>query len=92
MGDSVTLCWGCIVYQGNLDNSNDATGIVGEKIEFSDLFTSESVVTLSRGDIETLVKGENRAKSTLVVLYAPWCQYSQVRLPVSIMSHLSSIL
>jgi len=67
----------CGLHKGNIDNSNDSTSIVGERIEFADLFTSESVVTLSRGNIETLVKGENRAKSTLVVLYAPWCQYSQ---------------
>lgn len=34
-------------------------------------------MTFGREDMEALVKGENRDKSSLVVLYAPWCSFSQ---------------
>ncbi|KAI3928565.1 hypothetical protein MKW98_024166 [Papaver atlanticum] len=43
----------------------------------ADIFSSESIVSLSRAGIENLVKLENRREPWLVVLYAPWCRFCQ---------------
>lgn len=37
------------------------------------------MVKFDRAGIEELARSENRDKSGLVVLYAPWCSFSQVR-------------
>lgn len=63
--------------QGNLDAQTESSGALGEKVELADLFTGENVATLAREDMEALAKGEKRDKSSLVVLYAPWCSFSQ---------------
>ena len=47
------------------------------KEEATDLWPTGPVEALSKGQLEQLVDGQ-RDKDTLVVLYAPWCQYSQV--------------
>ncbi|KAI3973139.1 hypothetical protein MKW92_004989 [Papaver armeniacum] len=43
----------------------------------ADIFSSESIVSLSRAGIENLAKLENRREPWLVVLYAPWCRFCQ---------------
>jgi len=63
--------------QGNLDALTEPSSALGEKVEVADIFTGENVTTLTREDIEALAKGGNRDKSSLVVLYAPWCSFSQ---------------
>lgn len=67
----------CGLHKGNLDGVAESSNSLGEKTEVADLFTSENVVTFGREDMEALAKGENRDKSSLVVLYAPWCSFSQ---------------
>ncbi|KAK9810382.1 hypothetical protein WJX72_009782 [[Myrmecia] bisecta] len=44
--------------------------------EVADLWADGPVEALSRAQLQALADGE-RDKDTLVVLYAPWCQYSQ---------------
>ncbi|KAH8942783.1 hypothetical protein BDL97_13G013100, partial [Sphagnum fallax] len=51
-------------------------GLHNQMVEVADLFMSRSVSNLSRGEMETLVGKNKRSKSSLVVLYAPWCQFS----------------
>lgn len=63
--------------QGNLEGLTEPQDALGEKVEVADIFTGENVTTLARSEIEALAKGENREKSSLVVLYAPWCSFSQ---------------
>ncbi|RZC80380.1 hypothetical protein C5167_042955 [Papaver somniferum] len=43
----------------------------------ADIFSSESIVNLSRVGIENLAKLGNRREPWLVVLYAPWCRFCQ---------------
>lgn len=45
--------------------------------EQADLWASGPVEALDHAALEKLADGQ-RDKDTLVVLYAPWCQYSQV--------------
>lgn len=52
------------------------------KEEATDLWPTGPVEALSKDQLERLVDGQ-RDKDTLVVLYAPWCQYSQVGLGLS---------
>ncbi len=63
--------------QGNV-NGAASNAISEQMVEVADLFMSRSVSHLSRGEMETLVGKKKRSKSSLVVLYAPWCQFSQV--------------
>lgn len=67
----------CGLHKGNLDALTEPSSALGEKVELADLFTGENVTTLTREDMEALAKGEKREKSSLVVLYAPWCSFSQ---------------
>ena len=49
--------------------------------EQRDLWDSDSnVQQLSHDELASLIDG-GRDKSTVLVMYAPWCQYSQVSLP-----------
>lgn len=83
--ESIQISWKSFVagfffiafLQGNLDAQTESSGASGEKVELADLFTGENVATLAREDMEALAKGEKRDKSSLVVLYAPWCSFSQ---------------
>ena len=72
---------GCL--QGNIDALTEPQSALGEKVEAADLFTGENVKTFARADMEALAKGENREKSSIVVLYAPWCSFSQVCISMS---------
>jgi adenylyl-sulfate reductase (glutathione) len=67
----------CGLHNGNA-NGAASNAISEQMVEVADLFMSRSVSNLSRGEMETLVGKNKRSKSSLVVLYAPWCQFSQV--------------
>ncbi|CAK9271936.1 unnamed protein product [Sphagnum jensenii] len=66
----------CGLHNGNV-NGAASNAISEQMVEVADLFMSRSVSNLSRGEMETLVGKNKRSKSSLVVLYAPWCQFSQ---------------
>ncbi|KAH9539576.1 hypothetical protein CY35_15G064600 [Sphagnum magellanicum] len=66
----------CGLHNGNV-NGAASNAISEQMVEVADLFMSRSVSNLSRGEMETLVGKKKRSKSSLVVLYAPWCQFSQ---------------
>ncbi|KAK3021718.1 hypothetical protein RJ639_046064 [Escallonia herrerae] len=72
----------CGLHKGNMKDENvngTGNGAVhanGSATE-ADIFTTQSVVTLSRPGIENLVKMEERKEPWLVVLYAPWCRFCQ---------------
>ena len=67
----------CGLHSGNIaDVSNGA-----EDTE-RDLWPQGAVEALSKERITELADGP-RDKATLVVLYAPWCQFSKVKLPGS---------
>jgi hypothetical protein len=51
--------------------------------EQADLWASGPVEALDHAALEKLADGQ-RDKDTLVVLYAPWCQYSQVISPARV--------
>ncbi|MBA0565683.1 hypothetical protein Golob_010547 [Gossypium lobatum] len=67
----------CGLHKGNLKEDGaaqvDGNGATTE----SDIFNSQSLVTLSRTGIENLAKLESRKESWIVVLYAPWCPFCQ---------------
>ena len=65
----------CGLHSGNVV----ASAAQQAKEEAVDLWPTGPVEALSREQLERLVDG-HRDKDTLVVLYAPWCQYSQVGL------------
>jgi hypothetical protein len=64
--------------QGNIDALLEPQSTLGDKVEVADLFTGENVKTFEREDMEALAKGENYKKSSMIVLYAPRCSFSQV--------------
>ncbi|KAK6283547.1 hypothetical protein POUND7_002499 [Theobroma cacao] len=75
----------CGLHKGNLKqdsgaqlngNGNGAAHSNGTATQ-SDIFNSQSLVTLSRTGIENLARLENRKEPWLVVLYAPWCPFCQ---------------
>lgn len=47
------------------------------KEEVQDLYQNGPVEAVSKEQLQSLLDGK-RDKDTFVVLYAPWCQYSQV--------------
>ncbi|GMI72727.1 PAPS REDUCTASE HOMOLOG 26, APS reductase 3 [Hibiscus trionum] len=75
----------CGLHKGNLKedaaaqvNGNvNGVAIANGTATQSDIFNSQSLVTLSRTGIENLARLENRKEPWLVVLYAPWCQFCQ---------------
>ncbi|OVA03389.1 Phosphoadenosine phosphosulfate reductase [Macleaya cordata] len=76
----------CGLHKGNMKqeevvhlngNGNGAADNTNGIATTSDIFSSESVVSLSRAGIENLAKLENRREPWLVVLYAPWCRFCQ---------------
>ncbi|XWS15564.1 hypothetical protein CRYUN_Cryun34aG0011200 [Craigia yunnanensis] len=76
----------CGLHKGNLKqdsaaaqlngNGNGAAHANGTATQ-SDIFNSQSLVTLSRTGIENLARLESRKEPWLVVLYAPWCPFCQ---------------
>lgn len=67
----------CGLHSGNVVLSA-AEQAAGEGVQ--DLWPSGAVVALSKEQLAQRKAGP-RSKDTLVVLYAPWCQYSQVCSP-----------
>jgi adenylyl-sulfate reductase (glutathione) len=63
----------CGLHSGNIVQSAEAQA-AGEQ---ADLWASGPVEALDHAALEKLADGQ-RDRDTLVVLYAPWCQYSQV--------------
>lgn len=67
----------CGLHSGNLSKNGDS-GASQEAAE--DLFQSSNVETLTKDQLEKLLDGP-RDKDTLVVLYAPWCQFCKAMEP-----------
>ena len=63
----------CGLHSGNVGQSAAEEA----KAQATDLWTNSAVEPLSREQLAQLKEGP-RDKDTLLVLYAPWCQYSQV--------------
>lgn len=63
----------CGLHSGNVKSAGTEAG---EKAEVRDLWTSGPVEPISKAELAALLEGP-RDKDTMVVLYAPWCQYSQ---------------
>ncbi|TYH71490.1 hypothetical protein ES332_D05G189400v1 [Gossypium tomentosum] len=68
----------CGLHKGNLKEDGAAQVNGNGATTESDIFNSQSLVTLSRTGIENLAKLESRKESWIVVLYAPWCPFCQV--------------
>ncbi|BBN20068.1 phosphoadenosine phosphosulfate reductase [Marchantia polymorpha subsp. ruderalis] len=66
----------CGLHKGNLNEQQTTESGIGAAVEVQDIFTGKNVTALSREEIERAT-AEPRDKAGLVVLYAPWCQYSQ---------------
>ncbi|CBI23233.3 unnamed protein product, partial [Vitis vinifera] len=70
----------CGLHKGNLkqeDGNKNGNGHANGTATVSDLFDTQSLVTLTRTGMENLAKLENRKEPWLVVLYAPWCPFCQ---------------
>lgn len=65
----------CGLHSGNIVTS---AAQQGAEEAHKDLWETGPVQRLDHSQLERLADGE-RDTDTLVVLYAPWCQYSQVR-------------
>ena len=63
----------CGLHSGNVVDSAAEQA----KDDLRDLFQDDSVEAVSKQQLQEMMDGK-RDKDTLVVLYAPWCQYSQV--------------
>jgi len=63
----------------SLEHSGNVVESAAEQAEddLRDLFQDNSVEAVSKQQLQEMMDGK-RDKDTLVVLYAPWCQYSQV--------------
>lgn len=64
----------CGLHSGNVNKGEK--GADGKPAEVADLWTSGSVVAVSKEQARSLASG-HREKDTLMVLYAPWCQFCQ---------------
>eukprot|EP00892_Ulva_mutabilis_P006785 jgi/Ulvmu1/4479/UM002_0204.1 len=62
----------CGLHSGNISSNGEAEA-AGES---PDLYMSDSVEALDKAKLEALAGGD-RDKDTMVVLYAPWCQFCQ---------------
>eukprot|EP01018_Ginkgo_biloba_P039279 Gb_23727 [translate_table: standard] len=69
----------CGLHKGNIESlQGDITGSLQVANGVGDLFSNENVLRLTREGIERLINLKDRRKdSWLVVLYAPWCKFSQ---------------
>jgi adenylyl-sulfate reductase (glutathione) len=63
----------CGLHSGNI---KDDGGAGGSKAEVADLYVSDDVTALDKAGAEGLVSS-HRDRDALVVVYAPWCQWSQ---------------
>lgn len=63
----------CGLHSGNVVQSASDQA----KEEAQDLYQNGPVEAVSKDQLQSLLDGK-RDKDTFVVLYAPWCQYSQV--------------
>ena len=68
----------CGLHSGNIVTSAAEQGAEDAQ---KDLWPSGPVQALDHNQLEQLANGD-RKNDTLVVLYAPWCQYSQVGKPL----------
>ncbi|KAK9151720.1 hypothetical protein Syun_010029 [Stephania yunnanensis] len=73
----------CGLHKGNIKqedvanlNGNGAAHTNGTATN-SDIFNTQSIVTLNRVGIENLARLENRREPWIIVLYAPWCRFCQ---------------
>ena len=73
----------CGLHSGNIIQS--AEGQAAAEKNAPDLYTSSAVETLSKDRLQSLLgaggNGGARDRDTLVVLYAPWCQFCQALEP-----------
>lgn len=68
----------CGLHKGNIEDAqgvDDSARLTSTPTR--DLFLNKNVVNLSREEIERLAKSAQRDKSSIVVLYAPWCPFCQ---------------
>lgn len=63
----------CGLHSGNVVESAAEQA----KDDMRDLFQDNSVEAVSKQQLQDMMDGK-RDRDTLVVMYAPWCQYSQV--------------
>lgn len=63
----------CGLHSGNVVDSAAEQA----KDDLRDLFQDGSVEAVSKQQLQDMLDGK-RDKDTLLVMYAPWCQYSQV--------------
>ncbi|KAL3678646.1 hypothetical protein R1sor_021602 [Riccia sorocarpa] len=66
----------CGLHKGNLSGLEQTEDNGSAASEVEDIFTGKNVARLSREDMERSIS-QPRDKASLVVLYAPWCQFSQ---------------
>jgi adenylyl-sulfate reductase (glutathione) len=76
----------CGLHKGNISQEaqnagTNGNGSVSTLNDTADIFDTKNIVNLSRSGIENLLRLEKRAEPWIVVLYAPWCQFCQVRDP-----------
>ncbi|KAK9865085.1 hypothetical protein WJX84_003630 [Apatococcus fuscideae] len=65
----------CGLHSGNVSaGSAEQDGEAGAE---RDLWPEGKVQALSREELSSLASAESRKQATMVVLYAPWCQFSQ---------------
>nr|GMD85985.1 5'-adenylylsulfate reductase 3, chloroplastic-like [Ipomoea batatas]GME01503.1 5'-adenylylsulfate reductase 3, chloroplastic-like [Ipomoea batatas] len=74
----------CGLHKGNIKDggSLNGTGNGAFHATKADILDSKHIVTLSRPGIENMLKTEERREPWMVVLYAPWCQFCQVLIPI----------
>ena len=70
----------CGLHSGNVKK---ADGTVEERKAERDLWIEGKVKALTKAQVQELAGGK-RDKDTLLVLYAPWCTFCQVRRSVAL--------
>lgn len=68
----------CGLHSGNVVQSEGEQA----KEEQRDLWQGGAVEALSKEQLQGMMDG-HRDKNTMLVMYAPWCQYSQVMNPIN---------
>ncbi|KAL2609886.1 hypothetical protein R1flu_028459 [Riccia fluitans] len=66
----------CGLHKGNLSGLEETETNGSAASDVEDIFTGKNVTKLSREEIESAIS-KPRDKAGLVVLYAPWCRFSQ---------------
>eukprot|EP00898_Chlorokybus_atmophyticus_P005108 jgi/Chlat1/5599/Chrsp369S05373 len=67
----------CGLHKGNIDKPDGASATASAASSEADLWTDGAVKEMSYEDVSQLVNGGDRKENTMVVLYAPWCQFCQ---------------